>query len=413
LNTRDLIYYINEWVSSIKTDKQDNPTLYSNFLNSKRLICESIFKTFIENGVNLHTFKFEIVTDNNEFYNSIIKLILQTPNFINNAKNLMIGNFDRLTNIEKDTIIENTTHMIKSQKNLKKIIFRYSNHILYDSLLSLKNSNSSNTLKTIIFYQIDFSNIFIFKEVFEQLNVLESIHMIYCRFFNSDFIQQINELNKPFKLRSLYILSKTYHVGSIRLLIQKAGNYLENFGFGFECYKLKRILKLITKYCNKIKYLELPGFIDGKIYSVFDLIKNIGQNLNYLDITFHGMYIDYYVEELTELSSIILKNLGQILPLRLEYLYLFLYAITTIDLEIFLNNIQNTFIENLLINYITAEYEDILFNLLDKYIVKKKRVRYLGLTDNLYNLSEDNDVIIKYYGGLVYNEFYDCINKRY
>ncbi|PKY52145.1 hypothetical protein RhiirA4_469598 [Rhizophagus irregularis] len=409
LDTQDLLYCINKWVASTSS------TLI-NSLNSTRLIYKLLFKIFIENEANLHTFKVEIGRDRN-----LIELILQNSNFINNVKNLIIQvfprNADNLTKTEKDTIIEHTSHMINSQKNLKKINFRSIESFLYDSLLSLKNSNCSNTLKTIMFYNVNFGNILILKEVFEHLNVLESIHMIYCRSLNSGFIQQINNINKPFKLRSLFIgNSRSYQINSIQLLLQKSGIYLENFGFNFEYDGSKKILKLITKYCTRIKFLELPGFINRKIYSVFDLIKSIGQNLNYLDIIFHGMYIDYYGEELTKISSTILKSLGKFLPLRIKYLHLFLYDITAKDFEIFLRSSHKTFIEKLLINYIKTEDKDILPNLLDKYIIKRKRVRYLGFIDDLFYLEEEYksyNVIIKDYYDLVHTGFYDCINEWY
>ncbi|GBC04870.1 hypothetical protein RclHR1_05910003 [Rhizophagus clarus] len=441
LNTWDLHHSIDYWVA----DKQNNSILDLNLLYSTRLVYKLLFKLFIENEATLHTFKIEIIMErNHEFFNDVIELILQNPNFIHNVKNFMFSisykNVNDLTEINSllslltsninsfstiyfqfgklDTIIKHISFMINSQKNLKKILFRSSNYPLYDSLLSLKNSNCSNTLKMITFYQINFSNISIFKEVFDHLNVMESIHMIYCRFFNSDFIQQINILNKPFKLRSLYILDNTYQIDSIQLLLQKSGVYLENFGFEFECHEIKQVLKSITEYCTKVRFLAFPGFIDQKIYSAFDIIKNIGQTLNYLDITFHGMYIDYYSDELIEISLIILKNLGQFLPFRLEYLHLFLYGtIAASDFELFLKNSQNTFIKKLLINnLIEAENEDILPNLLDKYIVKKRRVRYLGFLNNLFHLQEEYkyyNVIVKDYGDLVYGEFYDCINERY
>ncbi|GBC47805.2 hypothetical protein GLOIN_2v1882631 [Rhizophagus irregularis DAOM 181602=DAOM 197198] len=194
-----------------------------------------------------------------------------------------------------------------------------------------------------MFYNVNFGNILILKEVIEHLNVLESIHMIYCRSLNSGFIQQINNINKPFKL-------------------------------------------------------------------------SIGQNLNYLDIIFHGMYIDYYGEELTKISSTILKSLGKFLPLRIKYLHLFLYDITAKDFEIFLRSSHKTFIEKLLINYIKTEDKDILPNLLDKYIIKRKRVSYLGFIDDLFYLEEEYksyNVIIKDYYDLVHTGFYDCINEWY
>ncbi|PKK64725.1 hypothetical protein RhiirC2_787097 [Rhizophagus irregularis] len=438
LNTKDMIYCIKKWVatsSTLKNDKQ-NLILRSNFLNSIRLIYKSLFKILIENQVKLHTFKIKIITGG--FFNSIIELILQNPNFIYNIKNFMIcisyRSINNLKNIETflsllslnnnsfstlyfqygklNNIIKHTSLMISLQKNLKKIIFRSNDYPLYDSLLSLKNSNCSNTLKTIIFYQIDFNNIFIFKEFFEQLNVLDSIHMIYCQFFNSEFIQQINNLNKPFKLRSLYIQDGTYHIDSMELLLKKSNDYLENFGFGLE----NRILiDLVKNHCKKIKFLEFPEF--DNIYLAFDLIENIGQNLNYLNICFHDSYNDYYDdEELIEFSSTILKDLGQILPLRLEYLYLYLYTITTSDFEIFLKNSQNTFIEKfLIINHTqTKDDDNNLTNLLDEYIVKKRRVRYLALKDHdMFYLEEKcklYGIIIKDYKQL-FTSFYDYINE--
>src|SRR5205814_1161258 len=75
------------------------------------------------------------------------------------------------------SLMENfSSQIIVSQQNLKKISFEC-NFTLYNSLLSLKNSNCPNTLNTIIFCGIDFEDISILQEVFNQSNVLESIHI--------------------------------------------------------------------------------------------------------------------------------------------------------------------------------------------------------------------------------------------
>ncbi|RGB38688.1 hypothetical protein C1646_755388 [Rhizophagus diaphanus] len=93
----------------------------------------------------------------------------------------------------------------------------------------------------------------ILQEVFDQFNVLESIHLIYCSSLNSDFVQQIIEGNKPFKLGSLFMdeILHVSHVGSLELLLEKVGDCLENFGFGFmkdEYNESKRqLFKLIMK----------------------------------------------------------------------------------------------------------------------------------------------------------------------
>ena len=70
-------------------------------------------------------------------------------------------------------MMENSlSQIINSQKNLRKILFRSNGFPLYQSLLSLKNPNCSNTLNTIIFYSIDFKNINVLSELFNQLDVL-------------------------------------------------------------------------------------------------------------------------------------------------------------------------------------------------------------------------------------------------
>ena len=64
----------------------------------------------------------------------------------------------------------------------------------------MKDSFCSNTLNTIVFYQIDFWRISLFGEVFEKSNSLESVHILNCISLNSNFIQQIINVKKPFKL---------------------------------------------------------------------------------------------------------------------------------------------------------------------------------------------------------------------
>ena len=168
---------------------------------------------------------------------------------------------------------------------------------------------------------------------------------------------------------------------------------------------------------ENIKFLELPGFIDESIYSVFDLIESIEQNLSHITIDFFGFHSDYCSDGLIEFSSILLQNLGQILPFRLEYLHLKLYIkITASDFEVFLKNSQNTFINKLLIdNYIVeTEDQDILPYLFEEYIVKKKRVKYLYLENDVPYLDEQhelNNIIIQDYHEL-FTEFYDYITDE-
>uniref|UniRef100_U9UVR1 F-box domain-containing protein n=2 Tax=Rhizophagus irregularis (strain DAOM 181602 / DAOM 197198 / MUCL 43194) TaxID=747089 RepID=U9UVR1_RHIID len=268
--------------------------MVSNFDNNFGFIFLSLIKIFIENEVNLYTFDFEIFCTfkyiGSDCFNSTLQLILQKPNFVCNIKNLNIYLGDYCdNNLSSSFIEESISKLINSQQNLKKICFNYKKY-----LKNLNIFNCLNTLKTIIFHEINLESLKInFNEAFEQQNVLESIHIINCYPLNSTFIQQIINLTKPFKLKSLFIDNySTLQIETFKLLLQKTGNYLENIGFGLSRNNKhkRKLFKLVKIYCVKIKFLEIFGisrFNNQNIYSVLNLIKNVQQNLNYLSIIFY------------------------------------------------------------------------------------------------------------------------------
>ncbi|CAB4403168.1 unnamed protein product [Rhizophagus irregularis] len=397
------------------------------------LIFRSLFLIFIENEVNLHSFGVRI--DNYkefECFSAAFELVLQNTNFVYNIKSLTLDFDSEITdNITKfleflcsncnsisslyfllpiinngHPIIEkNLSQMIKLQKNLKKISF--SHNCPLSLLLLLKNPNCSNTLNTIIFYSIDFKNINFLSELFNQLNVLESIHIVKCYSLDSGFIQQINNVTKPFKLRSLF-LDKMDEL--LEPLIQRSGNYLENF-----MCKSQQLSQSLELYCSNIKFLSI-GLHYQNINLAFNLIKNIRQNLNYLII---------YIGDKIEFSSIELQNLGQILPFKLKYLNLIL-AIKGSDLGVLLKNSQSTYIEKLLIR--NAKYYGISQNTLyyiKEYIMKNKRVKYLAILDifrgkevdlfwssNIAKKFQLYDIqVLDYYDSVI--DVYDYIKKTY
>jgi PPE-repeat protein len=141
---------------------------------------------------------------------------------------------------------------------------------------------------------------------------------------------------------------------------------IENFGFRSSVYYdindellESQLLELITRYCTKIKFFESIGFNDQNINLAFNLIDNIKQNLNYLTIDLNYDFGLCFTNDRADLSSIVLQNLGQILPFKLEYLNLTLFMSTN-DFEIFLNNSQNTFIKkSLLSNVINGTREKV------------------------------------------------------
>jgi hypothetical protein len=404
LNTPKIGDSIEKWLATIRISN------YSTQINYKKLIYRLLFRIFIENEVDMHTFKVTMISNKDfKYFNDTTEFVIQNPNFICNIRNLTLD-FYNLTNEDipskfmiflysncnsilslyftfpsfcNQATEKYLSQLIDSQQNLKNIMLSFNDDLpLYHSLLSFKNSNCTNTLRTVIFYYIDFKNVVVFNEVFEQLNVLESIHIINCS-LDSNFTQQIINLTKPFKLKSLF-LNKP--LPKSQLLLHKSGEYLENFGL--EIGLSQEELELYIKYCSSgIKFLNFCALDDHSIYKTFCLVEKIKQNLNYLTIR---SYDD-------KLSSILLQNIGQILPSILEYLNLAL-KINTNDFEIFLRNSQNTFIKKLLIKNIRygnrvelLEKKNIL-PYIRKYIMKKKRATYLAFKDHDDLASLKNEV---------------------
>ncbi|CAB4426514.1 unnamed protein product [Rhizophagus irregularis] len=401
LNILKVITSILNWLEDVfRTSKPYNrySLLQGSIFSFKKLICTSLFKIFIENEVKLYTLDIDISTISNydPYYYDYFVLILQNPNFIHNIKNLKLyvgSSSSFLYNNYSSKYVSIKCHIlqvINLHQNLKKILLDNKSFLSYQSLLLSKGYNCSNTLNTIIFYYIDFKSINNLNKIFEHLNVLESIHIVYCSSLNNKFIQQIINLTKPFKLKTLFI-NEISQIESLKLLFQKSGSYLENFGYRFMYnYNLslkQQLLELPIKYCKNIKFLDCNGFENQIIYLIFNSIENIKHNLNYLSITTNASYQSY--NNIEHISSIILQNLGQALPPILEYLSLTL-CIKSSDFEVFLKNSQDTFIKKLLIMNIIQQ--DSILPLIKEYIMKKKRVRYLALIDSSFyvNLGYDN-----------------------
>ncbi|PKC60220.1 hypothetical protein RhiirA1_468353 [Rhizophagus irregularis] len=363
LNTHKFIFFVETWISIAINNLKPENILYDTE-NFKRLVHMSLFKIFIENEVNLNTLEIEISGSYCDTYlDNNLELILQNQNFIQNVINMKLY----INNYEENTIINNhISQIIHSHQNLKKIflINLSSDYLisLYQTLLLSKDYNCSNTLNTIVLYQIKFELVNNLDKIFEQLNVLESIHIIYCSFLNksvhiiycsflnSNFIQQIINSTKPFKLKSL-ILNEVPQFESLQQLLLKCGDYLENFGGEYDENK-------------------------NSTYQKLNLIENIKQNLNYLSIKIFPPIS----------SSIILKNLGQVLPSKLDYISLDL-NIEKGDFKVFLENSQYSFINKLVI----LQYggDDILHCIKDYCIM---RVKYLAIRDlekELFDLKDE------------------------
>ncbi|PKC71152.1 hypothetical protein RhiirA1_453886 [Rhizophagus irregularis] len=311
---------ITMWVSDVKKFKP----LLANIKHSQhydfvKFIYKSLIKIFNENEANLHTLD---ITHNCTYLDTIVSELALNSNFIYNIRNLYLKFYSF-----------NLCHLIDSQQNLKKISLNFNSLSLYNSLLLSKNPNCTNTLRTIIFYLINFKNLVVSNEIFEQLNVLESIHILYCYSLDSNFFQQIINLTKPFKLKSLFIDEEPL-TDQLQLLLQKFGNYLENFG------------------------LEL---VDGS--SLLQLVKKVELSLNYISID---------ADDNVNLSSVVLQNLGQILE-----------------------KFTNHFINKLLIKDTKKEELENKNNLsyIKEYIMKKKRIKFLALIEIIVDLFSLKDEV--------------------
>ncbi|POG64885.1 uncharacterized protein OCT59_008296 [Rhizophagus irregularis] len=375
LNTLNFFLFVEIWLSIAIDNLKPENILYDSEKNFKRLFHMSLFKIFIENEVNLNTLEIEASGSYCDTYlENNLELILQNQNFIQNIRNLKL----HIYKYEKNTVIYNQLlQIIHSHQNLKKIfLFDLSINYLsfYQSLLLSKDYNCSNTLNTIVLYQIELNLMNNLDKIFEQLNVLESVHIIYCSFLNSNFIQQIINLTKPFKLKSL-ILNDVPQFESLQQLLLKSGDYLENFGGEF--YYNHDISQLLN-YCNNINFLYFTEYENkNSTYQKINLIENIKKSLNYLSIKTYSPIT----------SSIILKNLGQILPSKLDYISLNL-NIEKRDFRLFLENSQYSFINKLLI--LQCGDDDILHCIKDYCIM---RVKYLAIKDHKKELFDLKDKV--------------------
>ncbi|PKK58155.1 hypothetical protein RhiirC2_796781 [Rhizophagus irregularis] len=356
LDTNKIRHSIENWAVGATTTSRLQVSDFT------KLIFRLLFVKFIENEVNLYSFKVRPCA----CFNEILGLIQQNPKFICNITNFKLdwsNSFDDIREIlrilcsncysisslyffpfpEYAKNEKSLSQLIKSQKNLQKILFSYNHeYTLYHPLLSLQNSNCSNKLNTIIFYLVDFKNIVVLSEVFNQLNVLESIHIVYCYSMYSNFIHQINNITKPFKLKTIFLNEIIYE--SLELLLQKSGNYLENLNFRYtKPRQFQKLLRLLIKYCCNIKYLDLSLLSD---------------------------------------------------------------LVNASDLEIFLKKSQNTFIKKLLISTDIGRKDDDILPYIEEHIMKTKRVKYLALevcredlffqTDKVKEFALHNICVFKY-----------------
>ncbi|GBC48017.2 hypothetical protein GLOIN_2v1877441 [Rhizophagus irregularis DAOM 181602=DAOM 197198] len=166
------------------------------------------------------------------------------------------------------------------------------------SLIKLFSEKEAK-LRTLNFtYQHDYDNytdIIISELVLQNSNLIGNIKNLYFEPYEYDNMNSILKFlnSKCDSISSIYLPSiENHNDNSMELILQKSGDYLENFVLSSTNSK-PQLLELITSYCTKIKFLELNGFYEHHqdIYSTFNLIETFKQNLNYLTINTSIEYI--------------------------------------------------------------------------------------------------------------------------
>ncbi|PKC57926.1 hypothetical protein RhiirA1_541361 [Rhizophagus irregularis] len=187
--------------------------------------------------------------------------------------------------------------VINLHQNLKKVILSYYNLPFYQSLLLSNDYNCSNTLNIITLYNVNFEGIIYLNKIFEQLNVLESVHIIHCLSLNTSFIQQILNLTKPFKLKSLFINVSSNIDESLLLLLQKSGgtfikkllirDSIRKANYDLLPYIKKNIMKE-----KRVKYLNFRNF-NKELFDYRDIVKEFKSH-NIIVQKYNDLHFDIY-----------------------------------------------------------------------------------------------------------------------
>ncbi|UZO26844.1 uncharacterized protein OCT59_019057 [Rhizophagus irregularis] len=135
-NYTGFLKYMNIYKFITSIEKWFKSAISKNRLVNLSDICVSLFETFIENEVNLHTFEIEILDDHRTCNDNILELILKNTNFIYNIRNLnlYIDGLSDYNHINK--YISNISQIINLQQNLKKTSLNYYGFSLFQPLLS-------------------------------------------------------------------------------------------------------------------------------------------------------------------------------------------------------------------------------------------------------------------------------------
>ncbi|CAG8566176.1 4195_t:CDS:2 [Funneliformis caledonium] len=385
-------------------------------------ICELIFKLVISNDVSLNSLYLNICYDPNL---RISNEICKKPKFLSDIKYFTLDfnhddeiphlpkpsfqnffeylptaitsnkHFTIYFSLEENISKRNLEYLIQSQTQLLSLTL----HSITTKVTYILNALKycSNTLTSIKFNNCDFTNMSSLNGL-NSLAHLESLHFKYCEGITVQVFRPLLDIPTPLKIKTLKIVSQIEEITLIQLLFQKIGSFLENLEINlWKDTERNNVYESIINYCEKIQFLHLLEIDHVDIPQLIKLIIHVRKHLKYLSLQVKNnrrSCISYriskiYVNEPLRVSSMILENLGQILPDTLKYLELRL-EIDPINLKIFLNNCKHIVgLSRLLVMNKNLNDNKDAFKVLKEFVREKKVMNFAYLVNHNLFIRED------------------------
>ncbi|CAG8612707.1 12742_t:CDS:2 [Funneliformis caledonium] len=337
-------------------------------------ICELLFKLFISNDISLNSLYIKICHSQHALNVMIFNEICKKPKFLSDIKYFTLD-FDRSKVIPHLPIpsFEDSPSAITSNKHFT---------IYFIAYLMSALKYCSNTLTSIKFILCNFNDLPSLNGL-NYLVHLESLQFKQCKGITVQVFRPLLDISTPLKIKTLTLDGLSMEITFIQSLFQKIGSFLENLEIKLVIER-KIIYESIINHCNKVQFLHISEIEHVDIVQLFKLITHVRKHLKYLSLQIQNhrqpcLIESDYDDQQLRVSSMILTNLGQILPDTLKYLELNL-EIDPINLKIFLDNCKHIVGLNSLL-VINKSQNDIIFDVLKEFVREKK------VTNFAYNVS--------------------------
>ncbi|CAG8574825.1 6994_t:CDS:1 [Funneliformis mosseae] len=370
---------------------------HAKLLDLLSTICELLFKLFISNDISLNSLYIKICHSQHALNVMIFNEICKKPKFLSDIKYFTLD-FDRskviphlpipsfedspsaITSNKHFTIYfslkenlseRNFKYLIKSQTQLLSLtLYTISSKVAY-LMSALKYC--SNTLTSIKFILCNFNDMPSLNGL-NYLVHLESLQFKQCKGITVQVFRPLLDISTPLKIKTLTLDGLSMEITFIQSLFQKIGSFLENLEIKLVIER-KIIYESIINHCNKVQFLHISEIEHVDIVQLFKLITHVRKHLKYLSLQIRNhrqpcLIESDYDDQQLRVSSMILTNLGQILPDTLKYLELKL-EIDPINLKIFLDNCKHIVGLNSLL-VINKSQNDIIFDVLKEFVREKR-----------------------------------------